>query len=81
MKTFVFLLSLLSLVFSQNNNPTVNELHGCIIKEQEGECCWMNNNGCCQPYTPGQICTQAFRKCCKIKKYDEETQTYTYTYY
>ena len=81
MKSFIFLLSILALAFSQiivdlNSDAT----RGCTIPEKEGKCCWMNNNGCCKPPAPNQMCTQAFRKCCKTKTYNEATGTYTYTY-
>ena len=81
MKSFIFLLSILALVFSQKLvSSDTDETHGCIIKEKEGKCCWTNNNGCCGPYVKGQICTQAFRTCCKTKFYDEATGEYAYHY-
>ena len=81
MKSLLFLL--FALVLTQKIdieiNPLSNETHGCIIKEKIGKCCWENNNGCCKPGF-NQICTQAFRTCCKTKYYDEETGTYVYEY-
>ena len=79
MKAYVLLfLILLSNVTSYSLNT--NEARGCRIKEREGKCCWMNNNGCCAPPKPGQVCTMAVKECCKIKKYDEDTDSYLYTY-
>ena len=69
---------LLSFVTPYSANA--NEARGCRIKEKEGKCCWLNNNGCCAPIKPGQMCTMALTNCCKIKTYDEETNTYKYTY-
>ena len=82
MKSFIFLLSILALVFSNKINIILgqDETRGCIIEEKEGRCCWMNNNGCCKPPTLGQMCTQAFRKCCKTKVYNEATGEYSYLY-
>lgn len=78
MKAYLLLFVLISFVISYSANA--NEARGCRIEEKEGRCCWTNNNGCCAPPKPGQMCTMALRNCCKIKKYDEETKTYTYTY-
>ena len=87
MKSFIVLLTLIAIIFSQKFEPIepieeidLDEGRGCIIKEKEGKCCWRNNNGCCKPPKIGQVCTQAFRTCCKTKVFDEETQTYKYTY-
>ena len=57
-----------------------DETRGCVILEREGRCCWKNNNGCCAPPQEGEMCTQAFTTCCKIKTYDEEANTYEYEY-
>ena len=57
-----------------------DETRGCLIQKEEIYCCWENNNGCCAPPEPEQICTQAFTECCKIKTYDEESNTYKYKY-
>ena len=51
-----------------------------MISEKEGYCCWRNNNGCCAPPKEDMVCTQAFTDCCKLKTYDEETNTYEYEY-
>ena len=83
MKAIIYLLVILALVFSKTidiNDTTLDETRGCTIKEKEGRCCWLNNNGCCQPPKPGQMCTMALKTCCKTKTYDKETDTYTYTY-
>ena len=73
MKSFIIiLLALLSLVS--------NKLYGCHLGDKD-ECCWMNNNGCCKPPKRGQMCTQAFRRCCKRKVYDEKTGKTTIEYY
>ena len=69
---------LISFVTSYSRNA--NEARGCRIVEKEGKCCWENNNGCCAPPKPDQICTMGITKCCKIKTYDEETNTYKYSY-
>ena len=69
---FFVLLTLFSFIISD-----------CEIKEGEDKCCWLNHNGCCKPPSPGnlrQICTQAFKRCCKKKVFDEETQTYKFEY-
>ena len=78
MKSFVLLIALFTLVASLNLRASVDENHGCVIKSTEGRCCWLNNNGCCSPYQ--EICTDAFRTCCKTKYFDEATQTYKYKY-
>ena len=81
MKSFVFLLALLSLVFAKINLKTQNEdTHGCVIKEGQEECCWVNNNGCCAPVSPGTMCTMAITTCCKRKVLDETTGKYKYSY-
>ena len=82
MKSFIFLLSLLAFAISSTLPKgllTNDETHGCIVDKQEGRCCWMNNNGCCKPGI-NQICTQAFRLCCKTKVFDPTTKKYKYTY-
>ena len=79
MKVYTLLfLVLLSYVVSYSLNA--DEARGCRIKEKEGKCCWTNNDGCCAPPKEGQVCTMAIRECCKIKKYDEENNSYEYIY-
>ena len=79
MKAYLLLLfMMISFVYSFSANA--NEARGCRIKSKEGRCCWQNNNGCCEPPKPDQMCTMALTYCCKTKKYNEETNTYTYTY-
>ena len=78
MKAFLLFFALLSLVITQTINE--NELRGCQIKEKEGRCCWLNRNGCCRPPKPNQMCTMAFKYCCKTKTFNEETQQYVYSY-
>ena len=80
MKAIIFLLAILTLVYSQIENSSIDEIRGCVINEKEGKCCWRNNNGCCEPPKKGQMCTMAFRTCCKTKTYDETTGTFKYTY-
>ena len=80
MKSFVLFLALLALVLTERSLFDQDETRGCVIKENTGKCCWMNNNGCCKPPTLGQMCTQAFRKCCKTKVYNEATGEYSYLY-
>ena len=82
MKSFIFLLSILALVFSIKIETLVDvdATHGCEIKEKEGKCCWTNNNGCCKPFPLNQICTMAIRTCCKTKTYNEATGKYSYSY-
>lgn len=65
---------------SQVQIDNEDETRGCVILEREGECCWRNSNGCCAPPQEGAMCTQAITICCKIKTYDEETNTYEYEY-
>ena len=60
---------MISFVYSFSANA--NEARGCRIKSKEGKCCWQNNNGCCQPPKPNQMCTMAITYCCKTKKYNE----------
>ena len=55
------------------------DTHGCQILEGQDQCCWVNNNGCCQPGL-NQICIMAITTCCKKKVFDEETGTYKYEY-
>ena len=73
---FIFI----SLTISQVKTDNEDETRGCMILEKEGACCWRHNNGCCAPPKEGTLCTQAFTNCCKIKIYDEETNTYEYKY-
>ena len=40
----------------------------------------MNSNGCCAPPIEYTACFDKMTNCCKIKKYDEETNTYEYEY-
>ena len=82
MKSFIYLLSILALVISIKLDEVLDldASRGCVIKEKEGKCCWMNNNGCCKPPTLGQMCTMAFRTCCKTKTYNEATGKYSYSY-
>ena len=79
MKINILLLIIL-VAFVTSFAANANEARGCRIKEREGKCCWQNNNGCCAPPKPDQVCTEAITECCKIKTYDEETNTYTYKY-
>ena len=76
----LILLILISFSISQVGTDNEDETRGCIITEKEGICCWENNNGCCAPPKEDELCTQAFTDCCKIKTYDEETDTYEYEY-
>ena len=72
MKSIVFLFSLLTLLVFITSR--------CTIKEGEDKCCWLNSNGCCKPPKRGQGCTMAFRTCCKVRVFDEKTQTYKIEY-
>ena len=77
----LLLFVLLSLVFTQKLvNKNDEETYGCKILEGHHKCCWVNNDGCCKPPSPGQGCTMAITTCCKIRVYDEETDTYKYQY-
>ena len=76
----ILLISLFVFTISQNLRASDEDIHGCIIPEGDKKCCWRNRNGCCAPASPRQICTQAFKTCCKTKYYDEETKTYKYKY-
>ena len=62
-----------------NQEINLNTEYGCKLGDKD-KCCWMNNNGCCKPPKRGQMCTQAFRRCCKRKVYNEETGQYTIEY-
>ena len=79
MKIFILLLILLNAI-ANCYFANADEARGCRIKQREGKCCWENNNGCCAPPKADQICTMAITTCCKTKTYDEETNTYKYTY-
>ena len=79
MKIFILLLILLNAI-ANCYFANADEARGCRIKQREGKCCWENNNGCCAPPKPDQICTMAITTCCKTKTYDEETNNYKYTY-
>jgi hypothetical protein len=79
MKTYALLFLILS-SYVATYSLNADEARGCRIKEKEGKCCWTNNNGCCAPPKEGQVCTMAIRECCKIKKYDEENNSYEYIY-
>ena len=80
MKSLI-LIALLYLVFTQNiSNINDEDTYGCIIPEGEFKCCWRNNNGCCQPPSPEQICTMVFTDCCKTKVYEGKNGTYNYEY-
>ena len=82
MKSFIFLLALLSLVSAKHNLKVgKGEIsHGCTIPDGASQCCWVNSNGCCKP-SPGQMCTMAITNCCKHKVVQPDgTVTYTYTH-
>ena len=82
MKSFIYLITFLSLVFARPNLlPKVDEeTYGCKLSETKDQCCWVNNNGCCKPPTPNQACTMVITTCCKKRVYDELTGTTTYVY-
>ena len=77
---YLILFIFISFIISKVKTDNEDETRGCVISEKEGVCCWLNNNGCCAPPKEGTMCTQAFTNCCKIKKYDEKTNTYEYEY-
>ena len=77
---YLILFIFISLTISQIKTNNENETRGCVISEKEGVCCWLNSNGCCAPPIEYTACFDMMTNCCKIKKYDEETNTYEYEY-
>ena len=81
MKDYILkLFILISFSISQVETDNEDETRGCVISKKEGVCCWRNSDGCCAPPKEGTACPQALTNCCKIKTYDEETNTYEYKY-
>ena len=80
MKLFALFLMLLTLIIAVSAVTDPNEKRGCIIKEKNGKCCWINNNSCCPPPKAAQKCTTGKTKCCKTKSYNAITKKYTYIY-
>ena len=76
----LLLFALFSLFTQQLVHKVEEEVYGCKIPEGQHKCCWVNNDGCCKPPTQGQGCTAAITNCCKMRVYDEETDTYKYEY-
>ena len=76
----LILFILISFAISQEETNDKDETRGCVISEKEGICCWRNSNRCCAPPKEDVMCAQAFTNCCKIKTYNEETNTSEYKY-
>ena len=73
MKALVYLFTLVSLialvvVIFNKNKVNEEDSYGCKLTAEKDECCWINNDGCCEPPKLDQDCPQAFTNCCKKRK-------------
>ena len=74
MKSLVYLFTLVSLVafvaimINRNNVNNKEDDYGCKLAAEKDECCWLNNDGCCEPPKMNEACSQEFVTCCKKRK-------------
>ena len=81
MKYLLFLLAvIINLAYPLNIFRNREESYGCMARELNKKCCWVNPNGCCAPPKIGQACTNAITSCCKEKVLDKNTNTYKYVF-
>ncbi len=80
MRSQLFMLLLVTLIFAIQTIAIDNDSYGCVLKGTQTKCCWTNSNGCCEPSLKPRMCTQVITTCCKTKVYDTTKKLYTYTY-
>ena len=54
MKALVYLFTLVSLIalvviIINKNKVNEEDSYGCKLTAEKDECCWINNDGCCEP--------------------------------